>query len=89
MLEDLDEELADLVDDAAMGEILGFSGPQCLPADAAIQGDHLDDRPSSPTVLNCERCGMPAADTVADARARSRGWRLPLLCDGCDSWWAR
>ncbi len=65
-------------------------GPAPLTAEEAAQGE--EDRPqltSSPRFLLCERCERPAVQTSSDARARTSGWRLPLYCDDCESWWAR
>ena len=60
-----------------------------LPAEKVCQGDAWDDRASSPRLLDCERCGRVAAESVWDARGRTGAWRTPLFCDDCEAWWAR
>jgi hypothetical protein len=58
-----------------------------LAAQEVLQGDDYDDRPNSPRLLDCERCGVQAVDDLIDARARTYGWQVQLLCDGCRAVW--
>lgn len=55
-----------------------------LTADDVCQGDAQDDRPDSPKLLDCDRCGATAVATVEAARRMTRGWRFELLCPDCE-----
>lgn len=68
----------------------GDGGPRPLSADLVEHGrfvpQHDQTWPDSPTLLDCERCGQPAAVDNAEAYAKTHGWLMLLLCKECDPW---
>ena len=62
--------------------------PETLSADD-VDPTHpaRDERPSSSTLLCCERCGKRVYDSFLEASRATRGWQFPLHCEDCESWW--